>query len=194
MRLTLFLKNFSHSKGLEGENKELYLPMSNQFINHAYLLMGGNTGDRLENLNRASKAIERQCGPILKRSSFYETAAWGMEGEPDFINQLLLIKTDLDPEKLLSTLLNIESEMGRKRQKRYASRDIDIDILYYNDIVYQSTALTIPHPRISQRKFALVPLAEIAPDLVDPVSAKDMTILLNCCNDPLEVNLFSTDV
>ena len=168
--------------------------MSNQFINHAYLLMGGNTGDRLENLKRASNAIERQCGPILKRSSFYETAAWGMEGEPDFINQLLLVTTDLDQEKLLSTLLGIESEMGRKRHKRYASRDIDIDILYYNDIVYHSLELTIPHPRISQRKFALVPLAEIAPDLVDPVSAKDMSTLLNCCNDPLEVNLFSTNV
>ena len=168
--------------------------MSNQFINHVYLLMGGNTGNRLNNLKTASNAIEQRCGPILKRSFFYETAAWGMEGEPDFINQLLLIKTDLDPENLLSNLLGIESEMGRKRQQRYASRDIDIDILYYNDIVYHSTSLTIPHPRISQRKFALVPLAEIAPEFIDPVSSMNMTTLLNHCDDPLEVTLFSTDV
>jgi 2-amino-4-hydroxy-6-hydroxymethyldihydropteridine diphosphokinase len=156
--------------------------------------MGGNTGDRLNNLSTASKAISLQCGPILKRSSFYETAAWGMEGHPDFINQLLLIKTDLDPEKLLSTLLGIESKMGRTRNLRYDSRAIDIDILYYNDIVYKSETLTIPHPRISQRKFALVPLAEIAPALVDPVSAKNMITLLDSCTDQLEVKLFSTDV
>ncbi len=168
--------------------------MSNQFINHAYLLMGGNTGDRLNNLKTAAIAIEKHCGPILKRSYFYETAAWGMEGEPDFINQLLLITTDLDPEKLLSTLLGIESEMGRQRLKRYASRDIDLDILYYNDIVYKSASLNIPHPRISQRKFALVPLAEIAPELIDPLTAMNMITLLNRCDDPLEVNLFSTDV
>jgi 2-amino-4-hydroxy-6-hydroxymethyldihydropteridine diphosphokinase len=156
--------------------------------------MGGNTGNRLNNLKTASKTIEQRCGPILKRSFFYETAAWGMDGEPDFINQLLLIKTELDPEKLLSILLGIESEMGRTRQQIYASRDIDIDILYYNDIVYHSASLTIPHPRISQRKFALVPLAEIAPELVDPVLSINMTKLLNRCNDTLEVTLFSTDV
>ena len=168
--------------------------MSNQFINHAYLLMGGNTGNRLNNLKSAAVAIQTRCGQILKQSRYYETAAWGMEGHPDFINQLILVQTTLDPESLLSRLLEIEAEMGRIRHQSYDSRNIDIDILYYNDIVWSTSTLTIPHPRIAQRKFALVPLVEIAPELIDPLSKLNVRVLLNRCEDPLEVNLYSTDV
>ena len=108
--------------------------MTNQFTNKAYLLMGGNVGERITNLNAAAAAISESCGKILTKSKVYETAAWGNENQPNFLNQLLVIETRLLPIDLLNQILNIESELGRKRDVPNDPRTIDIDILYYNDL------------------------------------------------------------
>jgi 2-amino-4-hydroxy-6-hydroxymethyldihydropteridine diphosphokinase len=188
------LKKLFTSNGLEDENKELYIPMTNQFTNKAYLLMGGNVGERITNLNAAAAAISESCGKILTKSKVYETAAWGNENQPNFLNQLLVIETRLLPIDLLNQILNIESELGRKRDVPNDPRTIDIDILYYNDLVLKSAALTIPHPRIGKRKFSLVPLMEIAPDLVDPDLNLSIREMYERCDDLLAVNPFQPDV
>jgi 2-amino-4-hydroxy-6-hydroxymethyldihydropteridine diphosphokinase len=184
------LKKLFTSKGLEDENKELYIPMTNQFTNKAYLLIGGNIGERISNLNAASAAIEESCGKIIAQSKIYETAAWGNENQPNFLNQLLIIETRLKPIDLLNQILNIETELGRKRDIPNDPRTIDIDILYYNDLVLKSAALTIPHPRIRKRRFSLVPLMETAPDLVDPDLNLSISEMYVQCDDQLAVNLF----
>ena len=188
------MKKLFTSNGLEDENKELYIPMTNQFTNKAYLLMGGNVGERITNLNAAAAAISESCGKILTKSKVYETAAWGNENQPNFLNQLLVIETRLLPIDLLNQILNIESELGRKRDVPNDPRTIDIDILYYNDLVLKSAALTIPHPRIGKRKFSLVPLMEIAPDLVDPDLNLSIREMYERCDDLLAVNPFQPDV
>jgi 2-amino-4-hydroxy-6-hydroxymethyldihydropteridine diphosphokinase len=188
------LKKLFTSNGLEDENKELYIPMTNQFTNKAYLLMGGNVGERITNLNTAAAAISESCGKILTKSKVYETAAWGNENQPNFLNQLLVIETRLLPIDLLHQILNIESELGRKRDVPNDPRTIDIDILYYNDLVLKSAALTIPHPRIGKRMFSLVPLMEIAPDLVDPDLNLSIREMYERCDDLLAVNPFQPDV
>jgi 2-amino-4-hydroxy-6-hydroxymethyldihydropteridine diphosphokinase len=188
------LKKLFTSNGLEDENKELYIPMTNQFTNKAYLLMGGNVGERITNLNTAAAAISESCGKILTKSKVYETAAWGNENQPNFLNQLLVIETRLLPIDLLNQILNIESELGRKRDVPNDPRTIDIDILYYNDLVLKSAALTIPHPRIGKRMFSLVPLMEIAPDLVDPDLNLSIREMYERCDDLLAVNPFQPDV
>jgi 2-amino-4-hydroxy-6-hydroxymethyldihydropteridine diphosphokinase len=188
------LKKLFTSNGLEDENKELYIPMTNQFTNKAYLLMGGNVGERITNLNAAAAAISESCGKILTKSKVYETAAWGNENQPNFLNQLLVIETRLLPIDLLNQILNIESELGRKRDVPNDPRTIDIDILYYNDLVLKSAALTIPHPRIGKRRFSLVPLMEIAPDLVDPDLNLSIREMYERCDDLLAVNPFQPDV
>jgi 2-amino-4-hydroxy-6-hydroxymethyldihydropteridine diphosphokinase len=184
------LKKLFTSKGLEDENKELYIPMTNQFTNKAYLLIGGNIGERISNLNAASAAIEESCGKITAQSKIYETAAWGNENQPNFLNQLFIIETCLMPMDLLNQILNIESVLGRKRDVPNDPRTIDIDILYYNDLVLKSKALTIPHPRIGKRRFSLVPLMEIAPDMVDPDLNLTIREMYERCDDQLAVNLF----
>jgi len=188
------LKKLFTSNSLEDENKELYIPMTNQFTNKAYLLMGGNVGERITNLNAAATAISESCGKILTKSKVYETAAWGNENQPNFLNQLLVIETMLLPIDLLHQILNIESELGRKRDVPNDPRTIDIDILYYNDLVLKSAELTIPHPRIGKRRFSLVPLMEIAPDLVDPDLNLSIGEMYERCDDLLAVNPFQPDV
>src|SRR6476620_6638289 len=138
-------------------------------MNEAFLLTGGNMGDRAGFLARAGKAVAAQCGPGLLASSVFETAAWGMEDQDAFLNQVLQVRTLLDPRGLLDTILKIEETLGRKREQRYGPRTIDIDILFFNDAVIDLPGLHIPHPRIQERRFVLEPLAEIAPQKIHPV-------------------------
>jgi len=156
-------------------------------MNKAYLLIGGNMGDRNKNLNEAIDFIARECGSVIKSSSIYETAAWGKTDQPDFLNQCLLIQTSLSAPDLMKQLLKIEEKMGRKRKEKNDPRIIDIDILFFNDEVLQTEFLTLPHPQVQNRRFALVPLKEIAPNLVHPVFKKSMSKLLDECPDKLEV-------
>ncbi|MES2776555.1 MAG: 2-amino-4-hydroxy-6-hydroxymethyldihydropteridine diphosphokinase [Bacteroidota bacterium] len=160
-------------------------------MNSAYILTGGNMGNSLENLSRAATAIAKNCGSIIAQSSIYRTAAWGNQEQPDFLNQVLLINTLLEPLVLLKKLLDIEHLMGRVRDKQNDPRTIDLDILCYNDLVLDSTVLTLPHPRLHLRRFVLVPLNEIAPDLEHPVLHKSIKQLLQQCPDTLNVKKFS---
>jgi 2-amino-4-hydroxy-6-hydroxymethyldihydropteridine diphosphokinase len=150
-----------------------------------YLLTGSNLGSRRENLALAGSMIESRVGKIPDRTGIYETEPWGFESETrNFYNQALLVDTSLTPQDLLNELLGIEREMGRVRSGgSYVSRKIDVDILFYDDIVIDSGTLVIPHPRMHKRRFALKVLAEIAPAFVHPVFKKDIATLLEECSD-----------
>jgi len=156
-------------------------------MNKAYLLTGGNTGNREHYLQQAIELIGQKCGHILKQSSLYETAAWGKTDQPAFLNQALLLHTDLGAPELMQVLLSIEETMGRRREEKYGPRIIDIDVLLYNNDVLQSPLITVPHPELNNRRFALTPLAEIAADLKHPLLHKTIRRLLKECPDMLPV-------
>jgi len=156
-------------------------------MNTAYLLIGGNLGDRAAYLEEAVAHIEARCGSITSRSSMYETAAWGNTNQPAFYNQALKLSTPLTPASLLEQLLAIELEMGRVRTQKYGPRTIDLDILMIDDKVLDTPALTIPHPQLHHRRFALLPLAEIEPSLKHPVLDQTVSELLVNCTDTLDV-------
>jgi 2-amino-4-hydroxy-6-hydroxymethyldihydropteridine diphosphokinase len=155
--------------------------------NSVYILLGGNLDDREENLRRARVYIEVELGKILRRSSIYETASWGIKEQPDFLNQVLLVETKFSAEEMMQKILGIENKMGRIRTEKNASRIIDIDILFFNDEVIHAIGLTVPHPEIENRKFVLVPLNEIAPDLLHPVLQLTIKDILSTSKDQLEV-------
>jgi 2-amino-4-hydroxy-6-hydroxymethyldihydropteridine diphosphokinase len=154
-------------------------------MNKAYLLIGGNMGDRLANLENAKKAILNDIGNIENTSSVYETAAWGKEDQPAFLNQALLIETNLKAEDVMNTLLQIEKNMGRIRQEHLGPRTIDLDIIFFNDQIINSENLTIPHPQMQKRNFVLTPLHEIAPDFIHPIFNRSIAQLLMDCEDSL---------
>jgi 2-amino-4-hydroxy-6-hydroxymethyldihydropteridine diphosphokinase len=136
-----------------------------------YLSLGSNLGDRLTNLHNAISCFPPKVQPIIQ-SSIYETEPWGYSDQPAFLNQVIKAETALDPTKLLKFLKQIEVILGRKETFRFGPRLIDLDILFYDDLVLETSTLTIPHPRIAERAFVLIPLAEIAPDLCHPVLGK----------------------
>lgn len=156
-------------------------------MNRTFILTGGNLGDRLVNLRTACVHISGMCGRLLRCSSIYETAAWGMENQPGFYNQVLELHTDLAASALLSLLLDIEQQMGRIREGKNGPRNIDIDILLYGNEIINSPGLEIPHPRMAVRRFVLTPLEELIPDYVHPVYKKTIAHLLLDCTDQLAV-------
>jgi 2-amino-4-hydroxy-6-hydroxymethyldihydropteridine diphosphokinase len=156
-------------------------------MNKAYLLIGGNEGDRLFHLKNAIESISGNIGKILKRSSLYETAPWGKTDQATFLNQALIISTELDAFSLMAEILETERSLGRQRKEKNGPRTIDIDILLFNNEVYQDADLKIPHPELANRRFALEPLSEIAPDLMHPVLHQSIRNLLLACPDQLDV-------
>lgn len=156
-------------------------------MNSSYLLLGGNLGNRRENLRLAVEWIEQRVGATTKKSSIFATQAWGKKDQPDFYNQAICVETRLNALQLLEEVLSIELEMGRKRTEKWAERIIDIDILFYNDAIIQEKRLQVPHPHLQERRFVLVPMAEIAAELIHPVLNKNMRMLLDECPDTLEV-------
>lgn len=142
-------------------------------------------------MQRATTLIGERVGTVTERSAVYQTAPWGVEEQPAFLNQALAVETELAPEEVLRHLLDIEHELGRVRDERWGARDIDIDMLYYGNLVMDTARLTLPHPRLHERRFALVPLADIAPHFVHPVLGVDNATLLAQCPDAGEVVLFS---
>jgi 2-amino-4-hydroxy-6-hydroxymethyldihydropteridine diphosphokinase len=142
-----------------------------------YIALGTNLGKRMENLAKAENAL-KQIAIVISKSSVYETPPWGYFEQPAFLNQVLEIETSLEPEDLLYELKKIEEKLGRKESFRYGPRLIDLDILFYDNIVYNSDKLSIPHPQIVNRAFILTPLADLAPEMVHPVEKRTISELL----------------
>jgi 2-amino-4-hydroxy-6-hydroxymethyldihydropteridine diphosphokinase len=142
-----------------------------------YLGLGSNLGDRAGYLRRARENLAPEVN-LLRASSVYETPPWGYTDQPAFLNQVVEVQTDLEPEALLVKLKGIESELGRVKNFRYGPRCIDLDILFYENRVYQSERLTIPHPSLAERAFVLVPINELAPNFVHPLLHKAISELL----------------
>ncbi len=154
-----------------------------------FILLGSNLGERQIVLKEAGRNISKDIGEIVRKSSVYETAPWGFNVSELFLNQVVEVKTSLQPNVLLSRLLEIETSMGRLRENdAYQSRIIDLDILFYNDLIISEPDLVLPHPRLHLRRFTLIPLNEIATDLVHPVFGKTIQTLLVECKDSLVVN------
>lgn len=157
-------------------------------MNEAFLSLGGNMGDRAANLSAALRLLEDKAGPISATSPVYETEPWGSRSAWPFLNMVVKISTPLDPLELLRKIHKIEKKLGRKRSAdQNADRTVDIDILYYGQMVMQSDTLTLPHPRVTERRFVLVPLHDIAPRFKDPQQGKTVKQLLAQCADQLAV-------
>ena len=150
-------------------------------MTRSYILFGSNQGDKEALLEQACTLINDRCGLLVERSSAYTTEPWGFEAEEWFLNELLVVETEMEPDELMDALLEIEKELGRVRdpkQKGYTSRTVDLDILYYGDKVINTEKVTVPHPRLHLREFALLPLCEIIPDFLHPVFNLSQTQLL----------------
>lgn len=152
-----------------------------------FLGLGSNLGDREKNLRLALEHLEGEVGELVEISAIYHTAPWGKTDQPAFFNQVVRMQTDLEAPALMRRLLQIEQRMGRKRQERMGPRIIDLDILFYDDAVVDEPSLQIPHPRLEQRNFVLVPLREMAPHWKHPVSGLTMEELLSRSPDKGEV-------
>lgn len=161
-------------------------------MQEVYLSLGTNLGDRVRLLASARIAIENEMGRIVRASAIYQTESWGGDStQPDYLNQVLRVQTELDAEAVLECALAIESRLGRTRQHRWESRLIDIDLLFYGKEVWDLPHLIVPHPRIQERNFVLIPLCEIAPTWVHPVLDKTIGELLEVSEDPLAVRIYN---
>ncbi len=158
-------------------------------MNTVFLLLGTNLGDRLHSLDLAIDQIKTRIGEVIKASQIYETEPWGEKDQPAFYNIALELITPLTPAELIDVINNIEKGMGRERSasNKWKERTIDIDILFYDQLIIETENLVIPHPRFHMRKFAIIPMMEIAPEYIHPVLKKDISILLTETADKLEV-------
>lgn len=149
----------------------------------AYIALGSNLGDKEVNLRQALKMLLVKGLQIRSVSSFFKTEPYGVTDQPEFINAVACVKTDLAPEKLLKLLLDTELEMGRVRLRHWGERNIDLDLLLYDDLIYYSEKLVLPHPDMQNRLFVLQPLSEIAADKIHPVYKKSIQNLLKSLTD-----------
>ncbi|SNC66802.1 2-amino-4-hydroxy-6-hydroxymethyldihydropteridinediphosphokinase [Hymenobacter gelipurpurascens] len=156
-----------------------------------YLLLGSNIGDRVAILREAVEQLSVLAGTVEKISGLYETAAWGLEDQPAFLNQAVQLHTLLPAEQLLDACQRVEQLAGRERLMRWGARTLDVDILLYDAEVILTERLSVPHTRLPERRFALVPLAEIAPSTIHPVLGQSVSELLAACPDPLPVSLYA---
>lgn len=154
-----------------------------------YLLLGSNEGDRQAWLQQAVEQLAA-LGNINSQSALYQTAAWGIEDQPAFLNMALRLQTELHPLELLQKIHDIEQHLGRQRTLKWGQRTLDIDILFYGDAVIDLPELKVPHPYLQERRFALVPLNEITPDFLHPGLNKTISQLLDECPDKLEVEKY----
>lgn len=155
-----------------------------------FLSMGSNLGDRLTNLQDAIRSLPPNI-QLLSQSQIYETEPWGYTEQPAFLNLVIKANTELSPKNVLTFIKDIEVALGRKATFRYGPRLIDLDILLYDDLVLNSPGLTIPHPRLCDRGFVLIPLSEIAPDFTHPGNRKTIQQLLSTI-DTTGIKVFQT--
>ena len=157
---------------------------------NTYLSLGTNQGNKLENLQNAINLIDDRIGGIQNISSVYKTPSWGFKGE-DFFNICIEVSTQHQPETLMNSLLKIENDLGRLRSNEdgYQNRNIDIDILLVNDEIIFSKTLIVPHSKMLERKFVMIPLAEIAPNAIHPIEKTKISVCLLNCDDSSEVTL-----
>ncbi|MFN6038108.1 MAG: 2-amino-4-hydroxy-6-hydroxymethyldihydropteridine diphosphokinase [Bacteroidota bacterium] len=157
-------------------------------MNVAYLILGGNLGDRIKNISLAENLLHKSGIKISSSSAVYQTAPWRMQNCPDFYNKVLKVETLFNPEALLKVCLDVEVDFGRiRRADAYLSREMDVDILFYENLILNTPLLSLPHPKLHLRKFVLIPLNEISPDLIHPVFNKSIRQLLSQCEDNLRV-------
>jgi 2-amino-4-hydroxy-6-hydroxymethyldihydropteridine diphosphokinase len=159
-------------------------------MNKIYLLLGSNIGNSKAILAEAKTIIEKQIGAVTRQSDLYSTAAWGNLKQPDFLNQVIIVETALQAAAAMETILGIEKKMGRVRTVKNAPRIIDIDILFFNKEIIDLPNLTVPHSQIQNRRFVLVPLNQLSPNLRHPVLNKTIHELLIHCPDTLNVKKF----
>ncbi len=159
-------------------------------MNRLYLLLGSNMGNSKQQLEKAIRHIEKNIGAVTRQSSLYSTAAWGNTKQPDFLNQVIIASTSLTAAQSMQTILGIEKKMGRIRTTKNAPRIIDIDILFFNKEIIHSHLLEVPHPRLQERNFVLVPLNELSPNLKHPVLHKTIHWLYKHSPDTLTVKKF----
>ena len=157
-----------------------------------YLSLGTNQGHKIENLQKAINLISDAVGVVQKISSIYKTASWGFAGN-DFYNICIQISTSLKANELLEAVLNIETQLGRQRtnSSEYQNRNIDIDVLLFDDEIIFSKTLIVPHPKMLARKFVMIPLVEIAPNAIHPIEKKELFICLQNCNDSSEIAIIN---
>ena len=155
--------------------------------NRVVLSLGGNIGDVKEVFELTIIHLKKKVGTVSLFSSLYQTKAWGVENQPDFLNQVVVIDSELPPFKVLENCLAIELELGRVRKEKWHERVIDIDVLFYGNELINSEELIVPHPHIQDRNFILSPLVEIMPDFVHPSYNKSLTDLKISCKDKLAV-------
>ncbi len=156
-------------------------------MNKIFLITGGNIGNRKKNLETAAVLIEKQIGRIIQSSKIYETDAWGITEQAAFYNQIHLVESKFSAEEILHKILKIEEKMGRVRTIKNAARIIDIDILFFNDEIINEPNLNVPHREIINRRFVLMPMNELAPEMIHPVVKKNIHELLENCKDELKV-------
>ena len=158
-----------------------------------FILLGSNLGDRKLLVNQACMMMEERCGKIVAKSRLYESEPWGFKAEHWFLNQVVVLDTEMSPDDLMDTLLAIEIELGRDRttpHEGYVSRPIDLDILYWGeDLIVEKQHVIIPHPRLHKRRFTLLPLCDVAPDYVHPILKKTNRQLLDECDDFGKINV-----
>ncbi|MBK8497113.1 MAG: 2-amino-4-hydroxy-6-hydroxymethyldihydropteridine diphosphokinase [Ferruginibacter sp.] len=159
-------------------------------MNKTYLLLGSNMGNSKMQLTKAVKYINEKIGNITRQSGLYATAAWGNTMQPDFLNQVIVVETRLTALQTMEAILSIEKKMGRIRTVKNAPRIIDIDILFFNREIINEQNLAVPHPQIQNRRFVLVPLNELSPNLGHPVLKRSVHQLLVHCPDKLNVKKF----
>ena len=159
-------------------------------MNKIYLLLGSNQQNPQKQLLLSQKLIAKKIGPIKRKSAIYQTAAWGNTNQPDFLNQVIIVETKLPAQQTMQIILQIEKKMGRLRTVKNAPRIIDIDILFFNKEIINEKKLTVPHPQLQNRRFVLVPLNELSPNLKHPVIKKTIHQLFIHCPDKLNVKKF----
>lgn len=152
-----------------------------------FLLLGSNLGNRNAFLHNAIEHIELDIAPVVKKSAIYETQSWGKTDLPDYLNQVVMLQTILSAQDVLQKILRIEIEMGRKREEKWGSRIIDIDILFYGSDTINEPNLIVPHPQLHNRRFTLEPLAMLAPNFIHPMLNKSILELKNSLKDDLIV-------